>query len=329
MFTSLLKALFAFLFIIFGIYLIKVDEITISAFVVCYMYRTQVESLLSGFSWLVEYLKKYNVAASRVFEIIESTKFKKEKFGSQNIDKIKGSIEFKNVKFGYKKKKLVLNNMTFKVKPNETVAFVGKSGEGKTTIFNLINKLYTIQSGNILIDGVDINKLNHSSIRDNISVISQSPYIFNMTIKENLKMVRENVTNKEMLEASKMACFDEYVQTLPKKYDTLIGEGGVAVSGGLKQRLAITRALIKNTKIILFDEATSALDNETQSKIHESIKNMKGEYTVVLIAHRLSTVIDADRIILISSGKKLASGTHEYLLSHNPLYKKLYEKELK
>lgn len=207
-------------------------------------------------------------------------------------------------------------------------AFVGKSGAGKTTIFSLLCKLYNIEKGKIKIDGIDINELDEESIRGNITIISQSPYIFNMSIKDNLRLVKENVTDEEIKEACRLACLDDYIETLPDKYDTIVGESGVILSGGQRQRLAIARAFIQNTKIILFDEATSALDNETQSKIQKAIDNLKNDYTILIIAHRLSTIKGCDKIYLIEDGKVNGIGTHEELLKNNKPYKRLYEAEI-
>ena len=232
-----------------------------------------------------------------------------------NLNKSYGSIK-------------AVNNLSFKVNANETVAFVGKSGAGKTTIFSLLCKMYEIDGGEITIDGINIKELDKDSIRGNITIISQNPYIFNLSIKENLKLVKNNVTDREIKKACRIACLDDFIETLPDKYDTIIGEGGVTLSGGQRQRLAIARALIQKTEIILFDEATSALDNETQSKIQEAIHNMKGEYTILIIAHRLSTVVGADRILLVDNGKVVAEGTHKELLKKNSLYKHLYENEM-
>ena len=218
--------------------------------------------------------------------------------------------------------------MSFKIRPNETVAFVGKSGGGKSTVFSLINRLYKVNKGKILIEGIDINELDEQSIRDNMTIITQNPYIFNFSIKENIRLVKPSATMKEIKEACKAACLDDFIESLPKKYNTVVGEGGITLSGGQKQRLAIARALIKKTEIILFDEATSALDNETQSKIQEAIRNMKGEYTILIIAHRLSTVMDADRILVVENGKITAEGTQKELMKTSPLFKELYSKEM-
>ena len=223
----------------------------------------------------------------------------------------------------------VLHDISFVIKPNETVSFVGKSGSGKSTIFNLIAALYKPNKGRILLDGIPLDELDKDSIRQNISVISQNPYIFNMSIKENLRIIKEDATEEEITEACKLASLHDFIMTLKDGYDTIVGEGGVTLSGGQRQRLAIARALLLKTEIILFDEATSALDNETQREIQESIRNMQGIYTILIIAHRLSTVVHSDRLILVDDGKIIGMGTHEELLKTNEMYKTLYHLELK
>ena len=314
--------------IMLGTYLCLKNYLSIANFVIIYMYKDRLLELLSYCSYLIELTKKFNVAATRVFEIIDDEKFKKEIFGNKILDKINGDFEFRDVSFSYNEDKVVLKNINFKIHANETVAFVGKSGSGKSTIFSLLNRLYSIDSGEILIDNVNINDLTKDSIRNNMSIITQNPYIFNFSIRDNLKLVKDDMTDEEMVEACKLACLHDFIMTLKDGYDTIVGEGGITLSGGQRQRLAIARALLKKTEIILFDEATSALDNETQASIQKAINNMKGEYTILIIAHRLSTVIDSDRIILIDDGKILDEGTHDELIKNNEFYKKLYEKEL-
>ena len=314
--------------IMLGTYLCLKNYLSIANFVIIYMYKDRLLELLSYCSYLIELTKKFNVAATRVFEIIDDEKFKKEIFGNKILDKINGDFEFRDVSFSYNEDKVVLKNINFKIHANETVAFVGKSGSGKSTIFSLLNRLYSIDSGEILIDNVNINDLTKDSIRNNMSIITQNPYIFNFSIRDNLKLVKDDMTDEEMIEACKLACLHDFIMTLKDGYDSIVGEGGITLSGGQRQRLAIARALLKKTEIILFDEATSALDNETQASIQKAINNMKGEYTILIIAHRLSTVIDSDRIILIDDGKILDEGTHDELIKNNEFYKKLYEKEL-
>ena len=193
----------------------------------------------------------------------------------------------------------------------------------------MIDRLYRVPDGSIFIDGIDINQLTRNAIRNNISIITQNPYIFNMSIRDNLRLVKENMTDQEMIYVCQMACLHDFVMSLPNGYDTVVGEGGLTLSGGQRQRLAIARAFLKKTEIILFDEATSALDNETQLEIQQALRNMQGEYTILIIAHRLSTVIDSDRIYVVDDGKIIAQGKHEELLKECSLYRNLYEKELK
>lgn len=313
--------------IIIGCYLYSQSLLTIPTFVIIYNYQSKIKSLLTGVVQIAEYNKKFNVAADRVYEVIENDKFKKEQFGNIEVGKIEGNIKFKNVSFAYDKTP-ILKNMNFEIMPNERVAFVGKSGAGKTTIFNLIARLYHTNKGKILLDNYNINELTRDSVRNNMSIITQNPYVFNFSIKDNLLLAKENATMKEIREACKLACIDDFIMTLPNKYETMVGENGIILSGGQKQRLAIARALLMKTEIILFDEATSALDNETQSKIQEAINNLKGEYTILIIAHRLSTVIDCDRIFVVDNGKIINSDSHKELLKNCDYYKNLYNKDL-
>lgn len=324
-----IRDLLDFLLIVIAIYMISKNSLTISNFVIIYMYRSRIFNLLTLTSQVLEWVKDFNLSAGRVFEIIDSDVFKKEQFGNKHIDQIKGDFEFKDVHFSYNDEKEVLKGINFKVKHNETVSFVGKSGAGKSTIFSLLARLYKPTEGKILIDGIDISELDCDSVRGNISIITQSPYIFNLTIRENFTIVKDDLSEEEMIEACKMAKLHEFIMSLPNGYDTLVGEGGLTLSGGQRQRLAIARALAQKTEIILFDEATSALDNETQKGIQDAINNMKNEYTILIIAHRLSTVINSDRIMIIDDGQIVDQGTHEELLKRNKEYKKLYDMELK
>lgn len=327
---TVVGSIFEVLLVIILIYLLINHSVTIALAIVLYSYRNNIlGNLMYAVANLLEELKDFNLSCNRVFSLLESKEFKKEQFGSKHLEKVNGDFEFKDVVFGYNKDRTVLNKLSFNVKANETVGFVGKSGSGKTTIFNLLCKMYDIDDGEIKIDGYNINTLDEDSIRGNITIISQNPYIFNMSIRDNLKLVKDDLTDKEMIEACKIACLDDFVNTLPNKYDTVIGEGGVTLSGGERQRLAIARAFIQKTEIILFDEATSALDNETQSKIATALNNLKREYTILIIAHRFSTIVNCDKIYYISNGKVIDSGTHSELLKTCNEYKHLYESEIK
>jgi ABC-type multidrug transport system fused ATPase/permease subunit len=302
-------------------------SMTVAIGVVIFNFGNRYNNLVQNISGFHELLKQFNLSATRIFDIYENEKYEKETFGEKHLANVNGDFEFKNVSFKYNKN-IVLKNLNFKVKANETVAFVGKSGAGKTTIFNLLCKMYDNYQGKITIDNIDIKELDKDSIRGNITIVSQNPYIFNMSIKDNLKLVKENLTNKEMKEACKMACLDDYIESLPDKYNTIVGEGGITLSGGQKQRLAIARAFVQKTEIILFDEATSALDNDTQSKIQQAIDNLQKEYTILIIAHRLSTIKNANRILMLDNGKIIAEGSHNHLLKNCKQYKELYDTEI-
>lgn len=327
--TGTLRDLFDAGSIFTSLLLIATGNLTIANALVVHNYMGNLASIVFYISEFLEKVKDFNLSSERIFSIMDSEEFPKEKFGKKQLKKIHGDFEFKNVYFGYKKEQLTIKNMSFKIKANSTVAFVGKSGAGKSTVFSLLCKMYDINSGDITIDGISIKELDKDSIRGNITIISQNPYIFNMSIKENLRLVKENLTDEEMIEACKTACLDDFINSLPEGYDTMIGEGGINLSGGERQRLAIARALVQKTEIILFDEATSALDNETQSSIKQAIDNMKNEYTILIIAHRLSTVINSDRILLVEDGTIVDEGTHKELLKNSKTYHQLYDAELK
>lgn len=312
------------------VYLIMTGNLAVANGLVIHNYQGRVTSIIDILGILLQSIKDFNLSCSRVFAIMYSDQFSKEKFGSRHLDKVNGDFCFSHVNFHYdSNNKKVLDDLSFEVHANETVAFVGKSGAGKSTIFNLLCKMYDVDSGSITIDGVDISLLDRESIRGNITIISQSPYIFHLSIRDNLRLVQPDMTEDEMIDACKLACIHDFIMSLPDGYDTVVGEGGVNLSGGQRQRLAIARAFLQKTEIILFDEATSALDNETQREIQKAISNLKKDYTILIIAHRLSTIINSDRILFIEDGKIIGEGGHKELLKKCLSYRELYEAELK
>ena len=286
------------------------------------------------YTWIVEQIsdcskkiQQTKVAIKRINEILNNELYEREHFGDIELDNSPKTIEFKNVTFAYPNTKPTLNNFSIKLEPNKKIAIVGASGQGKSTLFNLITRIFDVSKGKILINGINIQDVTEDSLRNNISVIRQSPFIFNKTIKENFKIVNKKITLDEIKECCHKAHIDHYIESLDKKYNTLIGEGGINLSGGQKQRLAIARTLAKKSSTILFDEATSALDNESQYYIKKSIDSLVKDHTIIIIAHRLSTIIDADIIYVIDGGKVVDMGTHEELLKKSEYYKKLYNSE--
>lgn len=309
-------------------YLFIEGKIEYSVFVMIEMYIWRIDEVVESISDFGVSYNKVTVSLKRIGEILENILYEDEKFGNVSIDEVEGVIEFKNVKFKYSTdEEETLKGLDMKIVPNKKIAIVGKSGNGKSTIFNLLLRYFDATKGEILIDEVDIKDLTEEFLRNNISIIRQSPFLFNLSIMDNFKMVKEDVTEEEVRDVCKKAYIDEYIMSLPNKYNTIIGEGGVNLSGGQKQRIAIARTLLLNTKIILFDEATSALDNESQTYIKKTIDDLVKDHTVVIVAHRLSTIIDADIINVIDKGKLIASNTHEKLLKECKIYSNLYNTE--
>ena len=218
----------------------------------------------------------------------------------------------------------IFENLNFEIEPNKTVAFVGISGSGKSTILNLISKMYEVDDGEVLIDGVNINDLSKQSLRNAISLVNQFPYIFDMTVKENLLLAKPDATDEEIVYSLKQAALYDFIESLPQKIDTVVGESGIKLSGGQKQRLAIARAMLKKSSVILFDESTSSLDNLAQNQVKESINNIKGKSTIIIVAHRLSTIKNVDKIFFLEKGKITDEGTFEELFERNENFRKIF-----
>ena len=325
--TKTLKAFLEVGVFITCVILLYYKEISLTFFIAMTYYVYRYMWLIENINTLTQTYQKLVVSLSRVNEILENRLYEDETFGDKEIEPKKGILEYKNVTFGYPNEKITLKNFNLKIEPNKKIAIVGKSGQGKSTLFNLITRIFDPMEGEILLDGTNIKSLSEESLRNNISIIRQEPFIFNRTIKENFKLIDKKIPLATIRKYTKMAYLDDYIMSLPKKYDTLLGESGVNLSGGQKQRLSIARTLAKQSKIILFDEATSALDNESQQYIKKSIDNLVKSHTVVIVAHRLSTIMDADIIHIVDKGQIVASGTHEELLQKNNIYKNLYNTE--
>lgn len=303
-------------------------KIVYAVFTMIESYIWRIDEVVESISDFGVSFNKVSVSLKRIDEIVNNKLYDDENFGDIVLKNPKGYIEFKNIKFKYREEEdYTLKGLDLVIEPNKKTAVVGRSGNGKSTIFNLLLRYFDTTEGEILIDGINIKDLTEKSLRSNISIIRQTPFLFNVSILDNFRFVKKNVTLKEVREVCKKAYIDDYIMSLPNGYKTIIGEGGVNLSGGQKQRIAIARTFLLNTKIILFDEATSALDNESQEYIKKTIDSLVKDHTIIIVAHRLSTIVDADVINVIDKGKLAAQGTHKELLKSSKVYNKLYTNE--
>ena len=266
----------------------------------------------------------------RVLPIIDDINEIKDKPNAEKLELNEGKVEFNNVSFEYKRGELqILKSVDLKIPGKKMTSLVGHSGAGKSTILNLIPRFYNINKGDIKIDNQSIYKSTISSLRENISLVSQDTTLFDDTIKNNIRYANLKASEEEIIEAAKFSFASEFIDKLPKKYDTLIGENGIRLSGGEKQRLSIARAILKKSAIILLDEATSSLDAETESKIQKAINFLTEGKTTIVIAHRLSTILNSDKIYVIDKGQVVGEGKHNELLTNSEIYKNFYDKQIK
>lgn len=313
-----------------GSYLIVTHQITPGNFVsfitALIMLYNPIKSIGNNFNSVQMAL----MAMERVFGLLETVPVIHNKPDAKKLEKVKKTIEYKDVCFEYVNGKPILKNINLNIKCGETIAFVGNSGGGKTTLVNLLPRFYDIKSGSITIDGQDIRDLDLDSLRDKIAIVFQDNFLFSGTIRENILLGRTDVSEKQLNEAIKCACLEEFINSLEKGLDTEIGERGVLLSGGQKQRIAIARAFIKNAPIVILDEATSALDNKSEAVVQQAIDNLMKDRTVFIIAHRLSTVRNADKIVVVNYGEIVEMGTHQELLAKdNSIYGSLYKTQIK
>ena len=326
-YTKIIKAILEVGVFATCVVLLYYKQINLTFFVAMTYYVYRYMWLIENINDLSQTYQKVSVSIERVNELLENTLYNDVEYGDKKIKNINGVIEFKHVTFGYPNEDVTLKDFNLTIEPNKKVAIVGASGQGKSTLFNLITRIFDPSVGEITLDGVNIKDLTEDELIHHISIIRQEPFIFNRTILDNFKLIDKNIKLSTVRKYAKLAYIDDYIMGLPKKYDTLLGEGGVNLSGGQKQRLSIARTLSKGSKVILFDEATSALDNNSQGFIKKAIDDIAKTHTVVIVAHRLTTIQDADIIHVVDKGKIVASGTHEELMNTSKIYKNLYKSE--
>ncbi|MGH4121781.1 MAG: ABC transporter ATP-binding protein [Clostridium sp.] len=327
-FSNIVNFLDEFVVILIGIYFIYKQKLSIQYFVAFISYSSQFSNSLSSITRLNSSIQQALVSLERIFELIDNFTFSIETFGNKEVGELDGNIEFKNVSFSYEESKKILRNISFSIPKNKFIAVVGKNGCGKTTIYNLLLGLYKVDKGEILIDGININDFSEDSLRKNISVVHQQPFLFNLSIYENMRIAVPNASNDEIEKGCKQVFIHDYIMSLENKYDTVIAEEGSNLSGGQKQRLALAMCMLRKASIVLLDEATSALDTESRYFVRKSINHISKSTTVIIITHHLATILDADEIIVIDNGKVAAKGFHEDLLKTSIIYREIYEHEI-
>ena len=334
--------------LVLGIVLMQKWMLTIATFMIIYSNRRDLTNTVFGFARMANSFIDIKVSHNRMFSLFDEYEFVTEKFGAKHLTYVSGDIEFQDVCFTFREyeyryetvrdgrkkksktvkvetsKNKIFDKLSFKIPANSTVAFVGKSGSGKSTILNLISKMYEADEGKVLIGGEDIKDFDKESLRQTISLVNQFPYIFDMTIKENLVLAKANASDDEIADALKKSSLDEFVYSLPKGIETKVGESGIKLSGGQKQRLAIARAMLRKSKITIFDESTSSLDNIAQEHVKRSIDLMKGQSTIIIVAHRLSTIKNVDYIFFLDEGKIIDEGTFDELFNTNEKFKTMF-----
>ncbi|WP_033164312.1 ABC transporter ATP-binding protein [Clostridium sp. KNHs205] len=322
---AFITALGTVIVVVYGGHLLGKGEIAIADIVGIVMYLSMFYGPVKSFSGLVERAGEAGAGCRRVFEVIDEVPDVKEKKNPAVLPRIKGDIQLKDLSFSYNEEIPVLQKTSLNISAGQTVALVGTTGVGKSTIANLINRFYDPQAGAVVIDGVDIRDVTLSSLRDNISMVLQDTFLFNGTVYENIVYGWKEATREDVMAAAKAANAHDFIEKMEEGYDTVIGERGVRLSGGQKQRLSIARAILRNSPILILDEATSALDTKTEQEIQAALDEISKERTTLVIAHRLSTIRHADLIVVLEGTGIAELGTHDELMACGGIYCRLHE----
>lgn len=302
--------------------------LSVGSLIAFYFYVMRIAQPVRMLGPMANLLLRANAASSRVFEIIDAEVSVHDKPDAKEIVELEGHVEFDHVGFGYDEKNMVLRDINLDVKPGSTVAILGATGSGKSSIINLIPRFYDVTSGSIKIDGVDIRDYKIKSLREHIGIVRQDPFIFSTTFRENIAYGVENAKITDIEIAAKQAKIHDYIASTPKGYNTEIGERGVTVSGGQKQRIAIARALLKNPKILILDDSTSSVDTQTEHEIQQALDELLENRTTFIITQRLSSIKKADYIVVLDNGEVYEEGTHEQLITRGGIYRRLYDTQV-
>ena len=307
---------------VYGGWLVIQGEIAMGSLVAFNMYLMMIQMPFRFLGWMLMLEQRAKASAGRIFEILDTTSEIKDKEDRVEMKELKGNISFEDVHFAYADEP-ILKGMSFEVETNETVAIVGQTGSGKSTIVRLLSRFYEVDKGAILIDGVPLQDIGVKNLHYHIAQVLDEPFLFSISIKDNIAYGRPDASMEEIISAAKAAEAHDFIQQTSEGYETVVGERGYTLSGGQRQRLGIARALLVNPSILILDDATSAIDVKIEAKIHKSLLKLLNQRTTILIAHRLSTISLADRILVLDKGKIIASGTHEDLLRDEPRYSEI------
>lgn len=325
-----IAAISFFIVIIYGGRLVILDLITLGDFIAFNNYLNLLVWPMMAMGWVINFIQRGIASMERINALLDEKPEIVDSVNAKELNSVEGKIQFENVYFKYPTSKdYVLKDINFTIEPGQTLAIVGKTGSGKTTIINLLLRLYDIEKGSILIDGINIKDIKLKSIRENIGYVPQDNFLFSTSIRDNIGFAFDKAIDEEtMIHSSKLAQVYDNIIAFPNQFDTVLGERGVTLSGGQKQRVSIARALAKDSPILILDDSLSAVDTETEELILNGLKSVTNQKTTIIISHRISTVKDADEIIVIDEGEIIERGTHDSLLELNGLYRYLYEKQL-
>jgi ABC-type multidrug transport system fused ATPase/permease subunit len=326
--TSLISGIGVIIIIMYGGTLVIEDALSLGSMIAFYFYLVRLMGPVRMLGFMTGMFVRAQAAAERVFEIIDAEIDVHDKEDAVTQESVKGHLVFEDVWFSYDGENMVLKDIDLDVNSGQTVAILGATGSGKSSIINLIPRFYDVTRGSIKLDDVDIRDLTIKSLRGHIGIVRQDPFIFSTTLRENIAYGVENASLEQLRGAAQQAKIHEFIEGLPEKYDTRVGERGVTLSGGQKQRVAIARALLKNPKILILDDSTSSVDTQTEYEIQQALDELLENRTTFIITQRLSSIKKADYIIVLEDGEISEEGTHEQLMEFNGIYKKLYDTQI-